>query len=270
MRISSTPQRPWRRSRRRHPGATTRTCAGSSPSAPASPAGPGAASASQSQAVSRPSATAAAARARLERARRHPLADAACPRRRRRSRRRGASSCSGEPTRAGDVRAGVREEEHLVLRRVLRVDDDRKRVVVDVTSSAASAPVARSSLTTTATISPTKRTTSFATRGRLISGSMPGSGGGPNGAGSTSAPVKTCTPGSSAAAASRRSVDARVREHRAHERDRERVLEREVLDVVALPAEEARVLLPQHAVAEDAHGASLSSASPGEVETSVR
>ena len=48
--------------------------------------------------------------------------------------------------------------------------------------------------------------------------------------------------------------DAGVREQRADERDRERPLERQVLHVATLAAEEARVLLPQHAISEDAHG----------------
>src|SRR5436190_4747482 len=49
-------------------------------------------------------------------------------------------------------------------------------------------------------MSPTKRTVSTATSGRLIPISRPGSGGGPKGPASTSAPAKTCTPGSFSAA----------------------------------------------------------------------
>ena len=68
-----------------------------------------------------------------------------------------------------------------------------------MTSSAASAPVGRSSLTTIATISPTKRTTSFATTGRPMSCGKP-NGGGPNAGRSMSSASKTLTPGSSSAA----------------------------------------------------------------------
>ena len=46
--------------------------------------------------------------------------------------------------------------------------------------------------------------------------------------------------------------DAGVREQRADERDRGRSLEGQVLHVTALAAEEARVLLPQYAIPEDA------------------
>jgi NADPH:quinone reductase-like Zn-dependent oxidoreductase len=48
-----------------------------------------------------------------------------------------------------------------------------------------------------------------------------------------------------------------MREERAYERHRERTLERHVLDVEALTAEEACVLRPQHPVAEDAHEPTL-------------
>ena len=49
------------------------------------------------------------------------------------------------------------------------------------------------------------------------------------------------------------SDDAGVREQRADERHRERALERQVLDVGRLAAEEARIFLSEHAVPEDAH-----------------
>ena len=78
-------------------------------------------------------------------------------------------------------------------------------------------------------------------------------GGGPNGCASTSAPVKTWTFGSSSAADASIGVHARVRERRADERDGERALELEVLDVQALAAEKSRILQPHDAVAEDAH-----------------
>ena len=69
-------------------------------------------------------------RARLERARRHALAD---------ERVRDDDVAAVEErlvvlraaARRGDVRADVREEQHLVLRRLVRVDDGRQRVVVD-------------------------------------------------------------------------------------------------------------------------------------------
>ena len=49
--------------------------------------------------------------------------------------------------------------------------------------------------------------------------------------------------------------DARMRERRAHERDVERVLRREVLDVGPLAAQEAGILLAQDALADDVrHG----------------
>jgi hypothetical protein len=51
--------------------------------------------------------------------------------------------------------------------------------------------------------------------------------------------------------------DAGVREHRAHEGDREPALERQVLDVAALTVEEASVLCPQDAIAQDAHKPTL-------------
>jgi hypothetical protein len=46
-----------------------------------------------------------------------------------------------------------------------------------------------------------------------------------------------------------------VREERADERDRERALELQVLDVGGFAAEEARVFLAEHTVPEDAHPA---------------
>ena len=49
------------------------------------------------------------------------------------------------------------------------------------------------------------------------------------------------------------SDDAGVGEERADERDRERTLERQVLDVRGFATKETRVFLPEHAVPEDAH-----------------
>ena len=122
------------------------------------------------------------------------------------------------------------------------------------TSSAASAPVARSGLRTTATMSPTKRTTSFATTGRR----HPLLEHGDRRRARRDVDVGAREDLHVRQRLCRRRVDsddAGVREERADERDRERAFERQVLDVRRFAAEEARVFLPEHAVPEDAHSA---------------
>ncbi len=85
-------------------------------------------------------------------------------------------------------------------------------------------------------------------------GFSPGNGGGPNGADVDVGARDDLHVREGLGCRGVDAGDAGVREQRADERDGERALERQVLDVAALAAEEARVFLPQDAISEDAQG----------------
>ena len=171
-----------------------------------------------------------------------------------------SNSCSvvvGRARAAGDVRPDLREEQHLVLR---APRPGRRRPAAGrsrpTTSSAASAPVARSS----ARRRPRRCRRRSGRRpwrraGASSAARAPGIGGGPRRAASMSARREDLHVRQRLRGGRVDSDDAGVREQRADERDRERALERQVLDVRRLAAEEARILLSEHAVPEDAHSA---------------
>ena len=191
-------------------------------------------------------------RARLERARRHPLAE-------QRPGDDGVAAVEqllvvlGRAGAGGDVRAGSGEEQRLVLRGVLRLDDDRQRVVVDEHElrgvRAGGAVVADHD-------------------GDDVADEADGVRGDERPSHALVEPGERRRPerrqvdvgaGEDLDAGKRRrgrgvdAPDAGVRQQRADEGDGGCALERQVLDVAALTAEEARVFLPQDAISEDAH-----------------
>ena len=183
-------------------------------------------------------------RARLERGRRHPLADDAAA---------DDGLAAREDVLVGtvrvvpaDVRPDLREEQHVAAERILRIDDDRERVVVDQhelgsvdSGGGAVGEHDRDDLAREACDVARDRQPGHA---RLDPGEV----------GRERLEVDIGA-GEDARALDHARVDAedaRVRQRRADEDDVQRSLELEVLDVSRLAHEEARILLAQDAPAD--------------------
>ena len=191
-------------------------------------------------------------RSHLERARSHPLAverlrddDVAAVEER--------VVVLGRAGVARDVRPDLRVQQHLVLRGLQRVDDGRQRVVLDDDElrcvGAGGAILAQDDRDDVSDEANDVRGDERARhplledrdgRGAHRTGVDVGAG--------QDLHVREGLGGALVDAG-----DASVREQRAHERDGERPLQGQVLDVLTLPAQEARVLDPENPIPEDAH-----------------
>jgi hypothetical protein len=161
----------------------------------------------------------------------------------------------GRAGAGGHVGARVREEQELVLRRLLRVDDDRQRVVVDedeLRRVDAGRPVLadhdRDDLADEADDvrrhrRPAHLRLQTGKRRRAERRQVDVGGGEDLHAGQLGGRRRVDA------------VDACVREQRADERHAQRPFDGHVLDVLALAPQEAGVLAAQDPVAEDAHAA---------------